>query len=225
MEKYYPLLEKTPLFKGISPQNLESMLKCLSAKTKSYEKGEAIMLAGEDVKNVGIVLDGKIQIQKEDINGERIILDELDAGEIFGEVFACAGIKKSPVTVCSILPSEILFVDYRRIITMCPSNCSFHSSLIRNMLMLIAQKNIMLNSKLDIISKKTTREKLFAYFKTQAKKTGGKIFELPFSRDELADYLCVNRSAMSRELCKLRDENFIEFEKRTIKILKWPVSF
>lgn len=219
MKKYLELLRNTVLFKEINDKDLESMLKCLNARKQSYPKNEVVIMADNEITAVGIVLNGTIQILKEDISGDRIIVDELNDGDLFAETFVCAGVKKSPVTVQTVTPCEIMFIDYNRIITTCSAACSFHTNLIQNMIKLIAQKNIMLNSKLDIISKKTTREKLFAYFAIQMNKSGGNKFEIPFSRDELADYLCVNRSAMSRELCKMRDENIILFNKGDFEIL------
>jgi CRP-like cAMP-binding protein len=129
----------------------------------------------------------------------------------------CAGIDRSPVTVQAAEDVEILFIDYKKIITTCPSACPFHARLIENMLKLVAKKNLMLNQKLEILSKRTTREKLLCFFDTQ--RGSSQRFTIPFNREELARYLCVDRSAMSNELCKMRDDGIIRFRKNVFDVL------
>ena len=219
MKKYFDLLRNTVLFKNMKDEELDGILKCLNAKKQSFKSNEVVLMIDDIITSVGIILSGTVQILKEDISGIRVIVDELNEADLFGETFACAGIEKSPVTVQAVTPCEILFIDYKRIAITCSSACKFHSKLIQNMLMLITHKNIMLSNKLDIISKKSTREKLLAYFAIQISKSGSNKFSIPFSRDDLADYLCVNRSAMSRELCKMRDENIIIFNRSDFEIL------
>jgi CRP-like cAMP-binding protein len=166
---------------------------------------------------VGLVLSGGVKIIKEDADGRIALLTELGASDLFGEVFACAGIDHIPVTILASEASEILFIDYKRIITSCTAACPFHAKLIENMLKLIAVKSLMLNRKIEILSKRTTREKLFAFFDTQ--RGMAKKFTIPYNREELAHYLSVDRSAMSNELCKMRDEGLIAFQKNTFEIL------
>ena len=137
----------------------------------------------------------------------------IEKGQLFGEAFACADLKILPVSVFSAEDSEIMLIDYRKIITTCSNTCSFHSKLIYNMLRIVANKNIILSQKIEFISKRTTKEKLLAYLSSEAKKAGSNSFSIPFSRQELADFLSVDRSAMSAELCKLRDSGVIEFNK------------
>ena len=220
IKKNFDVLKNSVLFKGINDDELSSLLKCLNAKNKSFKKNEIIIPFENFIDKVGIILSGNVQIIKEDFEGNRIIVAELFESDIFGETFVFAGVKKSPVCVTASSDCDILFVDCNKIITNCTSACLFHTKLIENMLMLICQKNIMLNSKLDIVSKKSTREKLIAYFEIQIKQNGSLTFKIPFSREELADYICVNRSAMSRELSKMRDEKIIDFNKETFNILK-----
>ena len=190
----------------------------MDAKTRGYNKGEIILLSGDRVDHIGLIISGSVKIIKEDMDGNASILTELGASEIFGEVFACAGISQSPVTIQASEASEILFIDYKKIITTCPSACPFHARLIENMLKLIAVKNLMLNQKIEILSKRTTREKLFYYFDLQ--RGAASKFSIPFNREELARYLCVDRSAMSNELCKMRDEGLLRFYKNTFELLK-----
>ena len=220
MKKYLNQLQKNALFINFDATDLESIIKCLSAKVDSYKKKDFILLQGDHVHFVGIVLSGSIQIIKEDMEGNINILAHLDVNDIFAEAFACAGIYECPVTVQAIEDCEILFIDCKRIIKTCHKACTFHSSLIENMLSLIAKKNITLNQKIEILSKRTTREKLLTFFNTQIQMTHLKKISIPYNREGLANYLCVDRSALSRELCNMRDEGLIKFVKNEFEILK-----
>jgi CRP-like cAMP-binding protein len=175
-------------------------------------------MSGDTINFVGVILSGGVKIIKEDINGRAAILTELGTSDIFGEVFACANISQSPVTIYASLDSEILFIDYKKIVTTCPSACPFHTRLIENMLKLMAYKTLALNQKIETLSKRTTREKLLSFFDSQ--RGPAKKFTIPYNREELAHYLCVDRSAMSNELCKMRDEGLIAFKKNTFELLK-----
>lgn len=213
MENILESLKKVSLFGDIETAEIKSLLTCLSAKTGYFKAKEAIFLAGDKAEFVGIVLSGQVQIVKEDFYGNKNIVASVETGQLFGEAFACADIKTMPVSVFAVEDCEIMLIDYRRIITTCPHNCSFHSKLIYNMLRIVANKNIMLSQKIEFISKRTTKEKLLAYLSSEAKKAGSKSFTIPYNRQELADYLSVDRSAMSAELCKLRDKGILEFDK------------
>lgn len=218
MKKYFEMLKSVAMFGTISENDLEHMLDCLNAKLYAYKKGSTILLTDDDISGVGVILSGNIQVIKEDFLGNRTILTELSDGDIFGETFACAGITKSPVTVLAVSGSEVLFIDYKKIVTTCSSACVFHTRLIENMLNLIANKNLMLNQKIDFISKRTIREKLMSYFAVQMERAKSNRFSISFTRHELADYLCVDRSSMSRELCKMRDEGLLTFKGNQFEI-------
>jgi CRP-like cAMP-binding protein len=176
-----------------------------------------VLRSGDTVNFVGLVLSGGVNIKKEDTDGRVTILTDIGVSEAFGEVFACAGISQSPVTIQAAEDSEILFFDYRKIITSCTSACPFHAKLIENMLRLVAQKNMMLTQKMEILSKRTTRDKLLCFFDMQ--RGAAKRFTVPFDRERLAQYLCVDRSAMSNELCKMRAEGLIKFQRNTFELL------
>ena len=214
MEEYLSFLSQVALFQGIAADELMQMLGCLNAKKKSYRKQDIILLEGQDVSSVGIVLSGKVQIIKEDFVGNRNIVTEVLPGRLFAEAFSCVHTDKLPVTVLPVADTEIMWIDYRRIITVCSSACKFHTKLIENMLAILASNNIQLNQKIEHISKRTTREKLLSYLSDQAARCGCDEFDIPFNRQELADYLCVDRSAMSNELCKLRDDGMLNFHFR-----------
>lgn len=220
MKKYVPILKTSPLFFHIEEDNISDMLTCLSARKKSLRKEEYIWTAGDQITQVGIVLSGSVHIIKEDYWGNRSILAKLVPGEIFGESFAFAGIDKSPVSVATYEPTEILLVSTKKIITACPNTCPHHASLIDNMLKIMADKNRMLTQKIELLIKRTTREKLLSYLSVQAVSENSSSFHIPFNRQELADYLSVDRSAMSNELCKLRNEGLLTFRKNHFELQK-----
>ncbi|MDF2473991.1 MAG: Crp/Fnr family transcriptional regulator [Anaerocolumna sp.] len=221
MEPEMKILEKVSLFHGISATDIESILGCLDAKMREYGKNQSIIIAGEKFTSLGIVIRGNIQITREDILGNRTIVASLEAGEIFGETFACAGIEISPVSIYSLSPSKILWVSIKKIVSTCSLACDFHSYLIQNLLQLLASKNMYLNNKMNLLSRRSTREKIMAYLISQADNRGSSRFEIPLNRNELADFLCIDRSAMSRELGKLREEGIIEFHKNSFHILEF----
>jgi CRP-like cAMP-binding protein len=224
MEQYYELLATMPLFAGVLVGEIGSLLNCLGARIKVYEKNQIIFHVGQPVSSVGIILEGNVYVQKEDFMGNRSILADLGRGDLFAEAFCCAREEQIPVSVLSSDKSTILLMDYGRIISTCPSACTFHAKLIENMLYILARKNIMLNQKIECLSKRTTREKLLAFLFAQAQKAKSQIFNISFNRQELADYLCVDRSAMSNELSKLKSEGIVTFHKSTFKLLTSEVE-
>ena len=216
VKKIFDTIKNNPLFQGIAFSDFDNMLTCLSAKTVCYKKDDVILLSGDTVSFVGLVLSGSVQVIKEDIDGRVVLLSELGVSEIFGEIFACAGIDHSPVTVRAKESTEILLINYKKIITSCTAACPFHAKLIENMLKLIAVKSLNLNQRIEILSRRTTREKLLAFFDMQRGVV--KKFTISFNREELAQYLCVDRSAMSNELSKMRNEGLIAFSKNSFEL-------
>lgn len=218
MKKYFNILKENPLFWGIAQNELEGMLKCLSAKSEDFRKNEILYMMGDKISRVGIVVQGSVQIVKEDILGNRNIISRAEIGEIFGEAFACAGVQHIPVTVTASSDCTIIFIDYKKVVSTCSNSCIFHHRLLENMLGILARKNIMLNNKIQHISKRSTREKALSYLLYQAQNQGKSTFKIPFNRQEMADYLCVDRSALSNELGKLRDEGIIDFNRNEFTI-------
>lgn len=218
LEQYELLMRATGLFEGIKTEDLLSIMSCLDARTKDYYKGETIISLHEPAKRVGIMLEGRASIAKEDAFGNQTLMSEAIPGQIFGEVFACARVEQIPVRVEAVTDCRILFLDCHRIITSCTSACEFHHRLIENMLSIMAHKAMALNQKIEHISKRTTREKLLSYLADCAREAGEEEFELPFNRQQLADYLCVDRSAMCTELGRLRDDGIIELNKKKIRL-------
>ncbi len=210
MEHYFSVLERCPLFHGIEGEELTAMLGCLGGKCASYAKGETIFWEGEAARLVGVVLSGGVQVVRDDYYGNRSVLSILQPGEAFGEAFSCAGLDRLPVSVTAVRDSEVLLLDCRRILTVCSQACHFHSLLIENLLRGLAEKNLAFMRKVRYMSQKTTRDKLLAYISDQAKGQGSGEFHIPCDRQTLADYLGVERSAMSAELSKLKKAGVLD---------------
>ena len=219
MKKYIPILKRTRLFAGVGDNEIESMLSCLVARLKTYKKGEYVFRHGEHISDITVLLDGKLHIQKDDFWGNRSILGEIIVGEMFGEAYATKDSGALLNDVVAIEDSVVVFFDVKRILTTCSSACRFHATTVQNLFFAISEKNRKLVQKLGILSKRTTREKLISYLSEQAKKQNSGSFEIPFNRQQLADFLSVDRSAMSNELCKMRDEGLLEFYKNRFKLL------
>ncbi len=219
MKKYYDTLRKTALFQGLSDEELTAVLPCLGALTRKYARGEALLLAGARPQAIGVVLSGTVHVSRESLLGESMLVASFEAGELFGESIVCAGIEESPVRVEAAADCEVLYVRPDKLLATCSTGCRFHTRLIENMVRMLAEKNLLLNAKMELLSQRSTRDKLLAYFDTRMRR-GGAAFELPFTREELADYLGVNRSAMSRELGKMREEGLIEISGRRVRVLR-----
>lgn len=219
MQEYDVILKKCPLFEGIEGQDMEAMLACLGGKVLRVGKNQTILAEGEKAEFVGIVLTGSVQIVKEDYFGNRSIVAQMEAGELFGESFACANVASLPVSVVAAEEGSVMLIDCHRITVSCSNACSFHSRMIFNLLKVVAKKNLMFNQKIEVTSKRTTRQKLMTYLLQQAKRHGCSSFTIPYDRQALADYLEVERSAMSAEISKLRSEGILESEKNHFRLL------
>ena len=219
MKKYIPVLKRTKLFSGVGEEDISSLLSCLGARKKEYKKGEYILREGEHIRDIFILVEGKIHIQKDDYWGNRSILSVISVGEMFGEGYAAPESGALLNDVVAVEDSSVIFFDVKRILTTCSSACCFHNMIVQNMFFAISDKNRRLVQKLGHMSGRTTRAKLISYLSEEAKCQGSSAFTIPFNRQQLADYLCVDRSAMSNELCKMRDEGMIKFEKSRFELL------
>lgn len=213
MKHSIDILKNNLLFQNIDPRDIESLLGCLQAKTSTFARHSTIFLAGNPARHVGIVLRGGAQILRTDIWGNRVLMAEVRSGDMFGESFACAGVDVLPVDVIATEECELMLLDYRRIITTCSSSCLFHNHLVDNMLQILAQKNLMLNQKIEVLAARSIREKLLVYLSAVAAAAGSRQFDIPFNRQELADYLSVDRSALSRELSQMQREGMLRYQK------------
>ena len=219
MEEYFDILSQCPLFAGISRQELGRMLSCLGGKITGIAKGNPVFLEGDPAEFVGVVLSGQVQIVRTDYYGNRSVLTVVSPGGLFAEAFACAGVEALPVSAMALQTSTVLLLDCKRVLTGCSNACTFHSRLVRNLLKGIAQKNLMLTSKIRCMSQKTTREKLLEFLLEQAKQHGSAEFVIPYDRQALADYLGVERSAMSAEISKLKKAGRIDCSGSRFRVL------
>ena len=219
MEKYLKILKKCPLFAEIEEENLLRMLSCLGAKIVSFDKKYTVFAEGSPAKYIGIMLSGSAQIIQVDYYGNRSILSEVSAPEVFAEAFACAEVDALPVTVIANDPCDIMLIECDHILHTCSNNCGFHQKLIFNLMRDLASKSILFHQRIEITSKRTTREKLLTYLLMQAKAAGRDSFDIPFDRQELADYLEVDRSGLSAEISKLRREGVLDSNKNHFVLL------
>ncbi len=219
MKKYFEILRKCPLFRQIGEENLNTMLGCLGAKVERFDKKYTILAEGNPAKYIGILLSGSAQIVRIDYYGNRSILGSIEPAQVFGESFACAEVGAIPVAVIANEPCEVMLLDCDHVLHTCTNSCGFHQQLIFNLMKDLAVKNILFHQKMEVTSKRSTREKLMTYLMLQAKRAGSSHFTIPFDRQELADYLEVDRSGLSAEIGKLRREGVLESDRKQFELL------
>ncbi|MBQ2944965.1 MAG: Crp/Fnr family transcriptional regulator [Clostridia bacterium] len=219
MKKYFEILKKCPLFFDIEDNELEAMLHCLGARVVSFDKKYTVIAEGTPAKYIAVLLSGAAQIFQIDYYGNRSLIDEISPSEMFAEAFACAENGSVPITVTASEPSEVMLIDSSHLLHTCANNCSFHRKLIFDLMKNLAAKTIRLHRRAELLSKRSTREKLMSYLMSVAKEKGRSEFEIPFDRQELADYLCVDRSGLSAEIAKLRKEGVLFCRKNRFKLL------
>lgn len=219
MKKFLEVLKKCPLFDGIDETDLLRMLDCLGAKTAFFDKKYTVFAEGKPAKYIGIVLSGSVQVEQLDYYGNRSILSTMGESEIFAEAFACAEVESLPVSVIANEPSEIMFIECSHVLHTCQNGCGFHHQLIFNLMRDLATKTILFHQKIEITSKRTTREKLMTYLMLQAKRAGQSSFDIPYDRQELADFLEVDRSGLSAEISKMKKEGIIDNRKQHFELL------
>ena len=212
-------LVSLPLFDGIRREDYGAVLACVGYHVSAYEKGKPIVLEEEHVMHIGIVLSGAVDMVKEDLWGNRTMLMRLLPGTLFGETFACGSDTLSVVSFLAAEDTEVLFMPFWKVMHSCSMACEFHHRLTENMVRIIADKNRDLMRKIEVISKRTLREKIMAYLSLQAQVSGERYFELPLGRVELADYLCADRSALTRELSNMKADGLIDYDKNMFRIL------
>jgi CRP-like cAMP-binding protein len=219
MEKYLNSLKKTPLFNGIDEKELLTMLKCINPRIITYKRNDYIALAGEKFNSLGIIAEGEASISMENAAGNRVMMAILKAGDMFGEMLVFSKISAWPANVQAQESCTAFFLQKEKIVGECEKMCSWHRILIQNMLVIISDKALMLNKKLEYLSIKSIKGKLSKFLLEESKKAGSTTFMLPMNRNELADFLNVSRPSMSREMCLMRDEKIIDFHLSSIKIL------
>lgn len=219
MKQYIPVLRKTKMFSGVGDEEIESMLSCLNARVQHYKKGEYVLRTGGHLRDILILVKGSLHIQKDDYWGNRSLLGQLGAGEMFGEAYVAPESGALMNDVVAVEDSAVMFFDLQRLLTTCSSACRFHAAVVQNLFFAISEKNRKLVQKLGHMSKRSTREKLISYLSEEAKRQNSAWFSIPFNRQQLADFLSVDRSAMSNELCKMRDEGLLRFDKNHFELL------
>lgn len=213
MKDFLPVIRSSPLFSGISAEEASAMLSCLQAEKKDFPKEAFLLHAGDTAESIGLILSGSILVVQEDIWGNRNILSKAGPGQTFAAAYACAPGSVLNVNVFAETPVTALFLNVKRILNVCPSACTHHSRIIRNLLGDLAEKNLRFSEKLTHMSQRTTRDKLMSYLSAEAQRLGTYEFDIPFSRQQLADYLGVERSGLSLELGKMRSEELLDFHK------------
>ena len=220
MKEFIPVLKRSWLFAGVTENEIETMLSCLDAKVRSYKKGEYVFRQGEHIEQVAVLAKGELHVQQDDYWGNRSIIHNVGVGDLFGEGYLGPESGTLLTDVIAAQDSTVIFFNVRRIITTCSNACRFHTAVVQNLFFSISEKNRQLVQKLGHMSRRTTREKLISYLSQESKRNGSGSFAIPFNRQQLADFLSVDRSAMSNELSKMRDEGLLEFEKNRFRLLQ-----
>lgn len=207
------------LFYNISYEEYKSMLCCLSARERRFMSGETVCTFGDKFNSVGILASGNASVIRYEINGSRTILDHLGPQDIFGEILAFQNTTHHFVSVVCESDCEILFINYTHMTSPCAKSCRCHHQLIQNMLNIISEKTMLLSERIEVLSKRSIREKLMCCFQQMAAKADSPTFQLPFTMIDFADYLSIDRSAMSRELKKMKEDGLIEINQKTVCLL------
>ena len=215
-------LSSTYLFRGCAETELGAMLKCLGAYNKTYAKGETIFLTGEITEYLGLVLSGSVNIENDDLWGNKSILGQVRTGQIFAETYACIPGAHLMISVIATQKTQVLFLNTARLLQTCKSSCPHHHKLIQNLLQITAQKNLDLSKRILHTSPKSIRGRLISYFSEQALQNGSYQFTMSFNRQQLADYLGVDRSALSKELSKMQADGLLTYEKNTFILNQMP---
>lgn len=213
MKDFLSVIRASQLFSGISEDELTAMLTCLDTRQTNFPKDTFLMRVGDTADSIGLLLEGSALIIQEDIWGNRNILSKAGPGQTFAAAYACAPGSVLNVSVVAETPVTAMFLNVGRVLNVCPSACAHHSRIIRNLLGELAEKNLRFSEKLTHMGQRTTRAKLMSYFSAEAQRLGKYEFDIPFSRQQLADYLAVERSGLSLELGKMKNDGLLDFHK------------
>ena len=209
----------SPLFDGVNSEDRKTMLGCIGYHIGTFKKGDIVAFEEENIKHIGIIISGAVDMVKEDLWGNKTILVRMRKDELFGETFACGSDNLSVVTFLVSEDARILFMPFDRVMHSCTMACVFHHRLIENMVRIIANKNRDLMRKIEVISKRTLREKILAYLSIHAQAQNSRYFEIPMGRVEWAEYLCADRSALTRELARMKDDGLIDYDRNCFRLL------
>lgn len=219
MEKDIKILKECSLFQNLTEKQIASVLKCVNVKNTRYAKDEYILHAGESTDFIGLILSGSAFMIQEDIWGNRNIIAPLHSGDFFAEIFAA---KPGAILNSSIVAAEeceVYSINVDRLLRVCTNSCDHHHQIVRNLVTILANKTLLLNDKITHVSKRKTRDKLMSYLSSEAVRQGSLSFDIPYNRQQLADYLCVERAAMSAELSKLQEEGVLKTNHSHFELL------
>ena len=206
------------IFQNISKAEWSRMMVCFHASEKWYKTGERVCSYDENNEQIGIVMEGTVQLVRTHTDGRQTILEQLEPGSLFGEPLSYTAFSGGSLQVYSLKDSKVLYMNYSHLIKRCSKACDFHSQLVNNALQIIAQKSVQLSKRLEVLSQRTIRDKLLCYFSILSAQNQSQVFTLPFSYSSLADYLSVDRSAMMRELKKMRQELLVSIVGRQVTL-------
>ena len=218
MKKYLPVLRGCPFFKGLDDDEILSILHCVNASAISAKQGSYIFRAGDSTEVMGLVVSGCVLIIQEDLWGHRNILAKCQTGDFFGEPYAAGSGAVLNISVAADEDCEILLLNVKRLLSTCPTACGHHQKLIRNLVSVLANKILILNDKITHIGKRSTRDKILSYLSTESIRQASLSFDIPFDRQQLADYLCIDRAAMSTEISKLQKEGYLKTNKNHFEL-------
>lgn len=219
MDKYLQIIASASLFRGIAKTEIAAVLQNLDAQLRVYPRNSFIWQLGEQVTTAGFVVAGSVHILREDYWGRQNILAQLGCGHLFGEVYAC--LRQVPLTVSVAAPNgaTVIFLDIKSLLAG-SARSEAENRLLHNLLLLMAERNLFLTQKMEYLTKRTTREKLLAYLSEQARLQQSNKLTIPFNRQQLADFLAVDRSAMSGELSKMQADGLIRYKKNNFELLQ-----
>ena len=219
MKINYLSLRESTLFAGIEEKDIITICDCLSVREKTFKKDSFVFQANDNVRYIYLILSGSMHIISEDFWGNRSIIETMNKDVLFGEAYVLASREQHLVSVIAAEDSVVLEIDPTKLFEICTKACTCHTQMIRNALTIVSEKIVRLTKKLEHVTRRTTREKLLSYLSEYAKKEKNNSFIIPYSRQELADYLCVDRSALSHELSKLRNEGLVMYHKNQFKLM------
>jgi CRP-like cAMP-binding protein len=219
LQPYWDVIKKVKLFDDVDDDGIKRLLACLSPAVRALGEGEIVLSSGEVTGSIGVVLSGSVHGVSLNHDGSQTLIALKTAGEIYGEILACTEGTPSPVSIYSVGRSVVMLIDYERLLKLCPDACGHHSLLIRNMLRVISRQYFALHENIGYLTKKSVRAKLCAYLSAKSGPERQSQFILPMNRREMAEYLGIDRSAMSRELGRMKKDGIIDFYKNSFKIL------
>lgn len=221
IEKYYNQIKNSPVFYGMNDEELKGLLECFHARVRKYEKEEMIIRQGDIISNIYLILDGGVNIEKDSYWGRRIIISRLGKNQNLALSFVGSKNVESSVDAITVEETLVLILSYEKCTSMCQNACTRHKVLINNLFQILSKENIELIQKIENVSQKSIRDKVLTFLSNEAQKNHSNQFDIKFNRQDLADYLNVDRSAMSFELSKLQKEGLIKYNKNHFELISY----